>query len=293
MTITIERLNEISDNYDAFLIDAWGVLYDGGAVFPHARDCLASLKQHNKSVVIVSNAARRTTQFDNALATAGVDPSLYDFTVSSGELVWMNFQKGRYKELGENFFYLGPERSKGIFEGLQIQRVDSLTDANFILNTGSEADLEDASSFRPFLEVAISNNLPMICANPDLVAIRKGVRGIAAGAIAKLYEKLGGNVIAVGKPHQQIYEACIDRLGIVPKKKILMIGDGLQTDILGANNCGIDSLFIINGIYQQHIETVMMKHSSSYNDCIGALFAQEGATPDFVIDRLVFQVDNL
>ena len=205
----LERLSQLSNQYDAFLIDAWGVLHDGASVFPHAFECLKSLKKQSKRVVIISNAARRSNEFDLELAASGIDSSIFDFSLSSGELFWQNAKSGKYTALGKRCYYFGPERSKGILEDLELDLVDSLEAADFIVNAGAEGNLPDVSSFLPLLKEAANKKLPMICANPDLVAIRKGVRGISAGAIAQRYQRMGGEVEYIGKPHAQIYKHCL------------------------------------------------------------------------------------
>jgi len=282
MPKNIKKLSDISDHYDAFLIDAWGVLHDGGKVFPYAYECLKQLKAHGKTVVILSNAARRTTDFDKELLATGIDESVFDFSLSSGELLWQNFKAGHHESLGSRCYYLGPKRSQGILEGLNLSLVNSLEQADFIINAGAEGNLPDASSYLDLLKIAADKKLPMICANPDLIAIRKGVRGISAGAIAKLYRLLGGEVEYIGKPHKQIYQDCLARLGEAPDHKVLMIGDGLQTDILGANNQWIDALFITNGIYSEQFA------EASCKDKLAELFSSEGALPDYMIEALVY-----
>ena len=281
----INKLNEIIDQYDAFLIDAWGVLHDGGKVFPQAYACLKQLKAHRKTVVILSNAARRRADFDKELLATGIDQSVFDFSLSSGELLWQNFKASRYAQyesLGKRCYYLGPKRSQGILEGLDLSLVNSFEQADFIINAGAEGNLPDASSYQDLLQKAVDKNLPMICANPDLIAIRKGVRGISAGAIAKLYQQLGGEVEYIGKPHKQIYQECLARLGEISDHKVLMIGDGLQTDILGANDQRIDALFITSGIYSGQFS------EASGNDTLAELFSSEGALPDYMIEALVY-----
>jgi HAD superfamily hydrolase (TIGR01459 family) len=283
----LERLNQISNQYDAFLIDAWGVLHDGASVFSHAYECLKSLKKQSKSVVIISNAARRSSEFDLELAASGIYSSMFDFSLSSGELFWQNAKSGKYAALGKSCYYLGPERSKGILYDLELDLVNSLEAADFIMNTGAEGNLPDVSSFLSLLKEAANKQLPMICANPDLAAIRKGVRGISAGAIAKQYQQMGGEVEYIGKPHTQIYKHCLSKLADVPKSRILMIGDGLQTDILGANKIGIDSVFIRDGIYAEQIK-LAKSHLNSEKAVYENLFKSESAKPDFMIDKLVF-----
>ena len=289
----IENLSDISNDYDAFLIDAWGVLHDGGTVFPDALVCLKSLIKDSKKVVILSNAARRTVEFNNELLKAGINTDCYHFSLSSGELVRQNFKQKKYKhsgkELGKRCYYLGPERSIGILNDLELERVSSINNADFILNTGADGNQPDAIKYEPLLSIALTKMLPMICANPDLVAIRKGVRGISAGTIAKLYEAIGGDVVYTGKPYTQIYQVCHEKLGLTAKNRILMIGDGLQTDIKGANDFGIDSLFIKNGIYRQQIDTQSNHQSTNETSTLNKLFAEEGAQPSYYLDRLKYR----
>ena len=167
-------------------------------------------------------------------------------------------------------------------EGLDLSLVSSLEQADLIINAGAEGNLPDASSYQDFLQNAADKSLPMICANPDLIAIRKGVRGISAGAIAKLYQQLGGEVEYIGKPHKQIYQEALAKLEEIPEDKFLMIGDGLQTDILGANDQWIDALFITSGIYSEQFA------EARRNDKWAELFSSEGALPDYMIEALVY-----
>jgi len=288
----IKNLSTILQNYDAFLIDAWGVLHDGGFVFPKALKCLTSLKHNAKKVVILSNAARRTNEFNQELLKSGIDASCYDFSLSSGELVWQNLKQSNsesfYKKSGKRCFYLGPARSVGLLNGLDLDSVSNIENADFILNTGTEGNHPDALQHKPLLLNTLKKQLPMICANPDLVTIRKGISGISAGAIAKLYEELGGMVQYTGKPYSQIYQMCYEKLGKIPKSKILMIGDGLQTDIKGANDFRIDSLFIKEGIYHQQIEEQSDKHGYNEESILNTLFIEEEIEPTFYMNHLIY-----
>ncbi len=274
------------------MIDAWGVLHDGGLAFPMALECLTSLKHDSKKIVILSNAARRTDAFNQELLKAGIDKNYYDFSLSSGELVWQNLKQSispnYFQAPDKRCFYLGPKRSAGLLDDLGLELVSTIENADFILNTGVEGNHPDALQHKPLLQNALENEVPMICANPDIVAIRKGVRGISAGAIAKLYEELGGTVEYTGKPYSQIYQACYDKLGDIPKNKILMIGDGLQTDIKGANNFGIDSLFIKDGIYHKQIAELLIQHGNSEANSLNKLFIAENAQPTFYMDYLCY-----
>jgi HAD superfamily hydrolase (TIGR01459 family) len=115
-------------------------------------------------------------------------------------------------------------------------------------------ETETPDDYRERLEKLAARNLLMICANPDIV-VERGDRLVwCAGALARLYEDLGGEVAILGKPHAPIYEAGLRRLAEhtgsdIAKEDVLAIGDGLPTDIRGAVSQDIDVLFITAGIH--------------------------------------------
>ena len=90
----------------------------------------------------------------------------------------------------------------------------------------------------------------MICTNHDLIVDRGEVRELCAGSVAMVFEKMGGEVVYFGKPHPEVYNLSIDN----KNKKILAIGDNLNTDIRGANLLNYDSLLITNGIHKNEIK---------------------------------------
>ena len=116
-----------------------------------------------------------------------------------------------------------------------------LSGAGFILNTGLfDDEREDESHYENFLAEAHARGLAMICANPDRAVVRGDRLVPCAGLIAEAYERRGGRVIYFGKPHAGAYAACFERLDGTPRHRILAVGDGLPTDIAGANAAGID-----------------------------------------------------
>ena len=96
--------------------------------------------------------------------------------------------------------------------------------------------------------------MTLLCANPDLVVDVGDTREMCAGSLASMYEKMGGKVIYFGKPHNNIYQEVYSFLNNVDKPKtesILCIGDGLNTDIRGANNEKLDSLLVVGGLLKK------------------------------------------
>jgi len=89
----------------------------------------------------------------------------------------------------------------------------------------------------------------MICANPDIVVERGDRLLYCAGALARLYDELGGTAILVGKPHRPIYDSAKSRVAELGGTRLLAVGDGLPTDIKGAVDNGVAVLFVTGGIH--------------------------------------------
>ena len=102
----------------------------------------------------------------------------------------------------------------------------------------------------------------MICTNPDLVVDRGEEREFCAGSVAKIFEKLGGEVKYFGKPYPEVYEKAFKNL---QGKKVICIGDNQNTDIKGANMQNFDSLLINNGIHKNEISNGVKELTKKYN----------------------------
>lgn len=282
-----DRLSAVADRYDAFLVDLWGVLHDGVHAFPEAVACLHALRDHDKKIVILSNAPRRAGEVMARNADLGIDPALATAVMSSGEDAWRHLAERPddwYRALGPRCYHLGPERDQGMRDGLAYTFVDDPAAADFILNTGARGGDDTVAHYEDLLRAAQRAGLPMICANPDLEVIRGGRREICAGAIAARYEALGGQVRYHGKPHPGIYRTCLALLDGVPRGRIAAIGDSLRTDIAGANAVGIDALFIADGLQGAALGV----DAEGYPDPtrLAAVCAAEGHVPAAVLPRL-------
>ncbi|MFQ5775879.1 MAG: TIGR01459 family HAD-type hydrolase [Kiloniellaceae bacterium] len=246
-----DGLASLADRYDGFIVDLWGVLHDGARAFPEAVTCLERLRRHGKRVLILSNAPRRAAAVAARNAELGIAPGLWDAVMSSGEDAWRHLAERPdpwYRALGRRCYHLGPERDRGMREGLDYDFVEEIAEADFILNTGAAGGDDTVERYVPLLEQADRLRLPMICANPDLEVVRGGRREICAGAIAARYEAMGGAVRYHGKPHPGIYQACFRLLDGVARARLAAIGDALRTDIAGANAVGIDGIFVTGGL---------------------------------------------
>ena len=252
----ISGLSELAELYEGFILDLWGVLHDGVAALPGAVDCLKHLRRSGKYIAILSNAPRRAAEVASRSAELGITQDLYDIIHSSGEETWLHLKErpdAFHRSLGRACFHLGPDRDRGVLDGLDLVEVKEITEASFVLNTGAHMAQDEADDFEPLLQPAAERKLPMICANPDLEVIRGGVREICAGTLALRYEELGGFVCYHGKPHQSVYRRILAALDLGPNASILGVGDSLRTDIAGARHAGLKSLLVTGGIHADEL----------------------------------------
>lgn len=275
----IDGMRELAPGYDGFILDLWGVVHDGTAPFPGVLDCMGRLIAAKKRVVLLSNAPRRADDVVRRIAAIGVPSGLYHGVMSSGEEAWQHLARRDdpfYAALGRRCLHICSERDLEIREDLDLDFVDTPDEADFILNTGP-AEWEDThEDYRPLLEAARKRDLPMVCANPDLVVNHAGRMALCAGAIAEEYEALGGRVRWHGKPYPSVYDSCLALLGIAERQRILAIGDSLRTDIAGAARAGIDSLLIAGGIHAAEFTTA---EGTPDRDKIAAVIRESGANP--------------
>ncbi len=274
----------LADRYDGFILDLWGVLHDGVAAFPHAIDCLEELKARGKKLLVLSNAPRRAAGVVERNIELGLVPELYDALHSSGEETWQHLKErpdAWYRDLGRRGFHLGPARDLGIREGLEVDFVEDLAEADFILNTGTGRPEDRVADFEDLLQAARSHGLPMVCANPDLVVMRGSAMEICAGAIAARYEALGAEVRYHGKPHADVYRRAFALLGLEDRSRIAGVGDSFRTDIAGARAAGIDGIFVAGGI---HIEELAPDAEGCPDpDRLAVIAAESGHHPAAVL----------
>lgn len=241
----IDGVQSIAKQYDALLCDAWGVIHNGVELFPGAADAMMRFRENGRAIVILTNAPRPSSIIPAQLDRLGLPREAYDAVITSGDATRAEIER----RLPAPAYRIGPEKDDPLFEGLDIEFAP-LEKATFIICTGLQDDHREApEDYHDVLARAVRRNLPMICANPDIVVNWGGRMIWCAGALAEIYAGLGGEVVYGGKPHAPIYRlaraAVADVLGAAPdKSRILAIGDGVKTDIAGANKEGVDAIFV-------------------------------------------------
>ena len=282
----IAGLGTLAGHYDGYLIDLWGVLHDGVRPYAEALACLAELRRLGKRIIVLSNAPRRAASVKAGTARIGIAEALYDELVCSGEETWRELAAWSdpfYRNLGRRCYPLMASRDRGMLEGLSLELVDDVARADFLLATGVEGPDERIEQFAAALDAARARDLPMICANPDLVVLRGGVQEICAGALAEAYERRGGRVRYHGKPHYPVYARCFELLAPIGRERILAVGDSLRTDIAGAAGAGIGSVLVTDGIHAEELG------GGEPDDArLAGIYAQWRCRPTAVLRHLVF-----
>lgn len=248
-------LHQIAPAYRAVLCDIWGVVHNGEVAFTPAVEALSRFRSSGGVAVLITNAPRPAFLVRQQLDRIGVDRDGYDAVVTSGDVTASLLAA----HAGRRVHHLGPDRDLPLYQGLAIRLCD-LDSSEIVSCTGLVDDeRETPEDYDGTLRDMIARDLPMVCANPDLV-VERGDRLIhCAGALAERYRRLGGRVTIVGKPYPPIYDSAMERIAAaagarLPAAAVLAIGDGVSTDMLGANQAGMDALFVTSGIHAREYE---------------------------------------
>jgi HAD superfamily hydrolase (TIGR01459 family) len=276
-------LHEIAAGHDALICDVWGVVHNGVRPYENACAALKSFREGFGPVVLLSNAPRPVAVIEEQFAKLGVPADCYDAILTSGAAARADLaERTRSGRLA--IYHLGPERDRGVFAGLDVDCVEP-SEARVVLCTGLfDDEVETPDDYKDLLADLNSRGLDLLCANPDYVVQRGDKLVYCAGAIARAYEAIGGNVVYYGKPHAPIYQAVLLMARKIAGRDIvrpLAIGDGLETDIRGANTVGMDSLFIADGIHGEEIGEVS-------EASLAQLFAKSGISAGTAMRMLVW-----
>ena len=234
--------DRLDPKYRLILCDVWGVVHDGVTLYPGASDRLRQWRSEGRFVVLITNAPRPADVVERQLQRIGLPSACWDGIATSGEagIAALN-------ALGRPVGFVGTAADRAVLEGRGIE----LAAAHFsdLACTGFEERRPKVENYRSDLERWVEGDVHMHCLNPDRLVIHGGVPEPCAGALAEVYEGLGGRVTWYGKPYAAIYDHALHLAGNPPRSEVLAVGDGLQTDILGAARMGFDAVFVSGGIH--------------------------------------------
>lgn len=277
MSIPLHRgLSEIIAPYRAVLSDLWGCVHDGIRPYEEAVEALLALRRSGRKVVLISNAPRPWASVEKQLDNMGVPQDCWDMIVTSGDVTALEFNR---EFAGARYWRIGPERDDEFFRLLQGAAV-ARAEAELIVASGLfDDEVENSEDYRPQFEPFVSAGKPLVCANPDIV-VNRGTRLVeCAGALAALYRRMGGEARLYGKPHAPIYRLALERLGL-DREAILAIGDGLPTDVAGAEAFGLHCAWIAGGIHADELGP------DPTPEAIAVVAATSGHTPTYALPAL-------
>jgi len=286
LPFTITGLRVIVDRFDHVLLDQWGTLHEGKAIFPEAYECVARLREAGKRVLVLSNSGKRAHDNELRLAALGLPPDAYDGVLSSGEVAWNGLraqEREPFVGLGHAAFLITRDDDRSIVNCLGLSIVKDVQNADFILLGGLDDAVSAPEHWRECLTAAAMRRLPMLCANPDLAMFSAGTLVPAPGALAAFYQSLGGMVKFVGKPHSPIFTAALERLGNPAPERVLVVGDSLEHDIAGGRASKMLTALVRSGVHRDALVNV-----PDPAHAVRTLAGSESRTPHWTIEYLAW-----
>ena len=232
----------LDPKYRLILCDIWGVVHNGVELYAGAAERLAQWRAQGRCVVLLTNAPRTAEAVEQQLARLGLPRDAFDFVATSGEAGIEALNR-----VDAPVGFIGTAGDRAVLQGRGVRIADG-DQFSELACTGIREGEPDPQAYRAELEQLADRDVHMHCLNPDRLVIRGGVPEACAGALADIYQMLGGRVTWYGKPFPAIYAHALHRAGDPPKDEVLAVGDGLQTDILGAARMGFDTVFVSGGI---------------------------------------------
>lgn len=248
----LEQAGELLARYDVLISDVWGVVHDGVWALPPACTALTRYREQGGAVVLLSNAPAPSEQVAELLDKKKVPRSAWDRLVTSGDVTRSLIAESHHRKV----FHIGWHSDRSVFEHADIELVGE-DEADLVVATElNDYRTETPDQYRPLLSRFAARGVPFVCGNPDLVVHVGHDLLPCAGALALIYEELGGSVAWAGKPYRPAYDLALEAARAargghpVDPAKVLVIGDAVRTDLAGARLMGFDSLFIAGGIHR-------------------------------------------
>jgi HAD superfamily hydrolase (TIGR01459 family) len=280
----LSSIGELAATSDAWIVDVWGVMHNGAKAYAEACDACRTFRAGGGSVAMLSNAPRPFSAVMRQLDALGVPREAYDLGVTSGDMTRAMIAEMVASGEGRRLLHIGPERDKGLFEGLAVDFATADA-AEIVVCSGLFDDTrETPADYARLFASLLARGVPMICANPDLKVERGDVLVYCAGALAALYAADGGKVVYAGKPDVAIYQHTLSEIAglrgrAVGRERVLAIGDGIETDLKGAHAANLRSVFIASGV---HLPKGLGAAA------LGELFAERPFTPVAALARLAW-----
>lgn len=203
-------------------------------------------------MLFISNAPYPNFIVAKNLKKWGLSNVSLDKVITSGDVARCIIQK-KYMPVDKKnptVYHLGKDRNNSILTKINHKATDNINEADTLLMSLYRDEDENINEFDQFLmDIAQKNNIHVICANPDTTILKNGIIRYCAGYFANIIKNFGGIVTYTGKPNTIIFNRAFTQYNYskISRDRILMVGDTLETDILGANKVGINSALVMTG----------------------------------------------
>lgn len=284
-----EGLSDISDSYQAVIFDQWGVLHNGKKAYEGVVDCLKELRSRKKVIILMSNYAMREKDNKDMLKKMGIGPSLYDKIYTCGEFIASGLEEKNAKpfsDLGNKCYSFHSEGGHEFLKGSDIEYVEDVADAEFVLITGWDKLDKPAPEYEKILKTVVQKGLQTIFALPDSRALLSPNYIMGPGILVRKLKEYGGVVYSVGKPYRPIFQKCVEFLQekeIFPGQTV-MVGDTMAHDMMGAHMSEIDSCFVRSGIHAGAFRNV--QGPADVDNQLNILIAQYNVRPTYLIESV-------
>lgn len=262
MTILLDSITEVLDEFDCAVLDQWGVLHDGTTLYPGVVPCLEKIRRAGKGIVVLSNSGKRAAPNRERIESMGVPSGLIDDVITSGEILWNEIRDARFCGFGLRPFRafaitrIPKDRQEWLAGLNSVSVVDEIGEAEVVLFLGTPDGIGE-DHFDNLLNLARAKGLSLVCANPDKSSPRSSGAVISPGFFADRYCGMGGRVINYGKPFPAVFDA-VRKTGLATSvDRYLMIGDSLEHDIAGAKQAGMKTLFVRGGLLANNFEGIL------------------------------------
>jgi HAD superfamily hydrolase (TIGR01459 family) len=279
MTERISGLGDLTQRFDAFLVDQYGVLLNGSGPYPYASKALAQLARRGKRNVVLSNSGKRSAENETRLVKLGFAPDCFVAVLSSGETAYAEIARriGKSLKPGARIWVHVTDDTASPVAGLDLSPCEDPAEADLLLLAGCRPWAYSLEEYSALLRAGAEAGKPCVCSNPDMTMMVGNELKFGAGRVARMYEEMGGHVEWFGKPHPAIYVEALRLLADIDRGRILCIGDSPSHDILGGCGAGLATALVRTGIHAAESEADVMARCESL-----------GARPDFLLPRMDF-----
>jgi glycerol-1-phosphatase len=235
----------VIDSYDAVLFDLDGVIYLGPVAVPGAVEAVAQLHDRGTKIgFVTNNAARPPAAVADHLVELGIPASAADIVTSAQAAAHLLVNRFG---AGARILAVGGDGVIAALSEAGLVGVHSADDHPVAVLQGygfnlAWQELNEAA-------IAIQRGAHWVATNID--PTRPTDRGLVPGngaAVAAVKMAVAAEPAEVaGKPYRPLLDDTVERLGA---RHPLFVGDRLDTDIAGAVNAGLDSMFVLSGSHR-------------------------------------------